>query len=110
MDTNVKFDTIRIPVMPEVVVTGVVATPEWWPSGQRIGLVIAHDAAGGKDEPTLVAIQEAPSANGRPPPRLAFTFSEEKRKPPDAPPVLDRTLPSAARRRAADPENAPAPL
>ena len=108
MDTNVKFETIRIPVMPEVVVTGVVATPEWWPSGQRIGLVIAHDAAGGKDEPTLVAIQEALSAKGHLTLRFAFPFSEEKKKRPDAPAILDRTFRAAVQAVLSDPENAPA--
>jgi uncharacterized protein len=95
MDTNVKFETIRIPVMPEVQVTGVVATPEWWPSGQRIGLVIAHDATGGKDEPTLVAMQQALSAKGHLTLRFAFPFAEDKKKRPDPPNVLDRAFRAA---------------
>jgi predicted alpha/beta-hydrolase family hydrolase len=108
MDTNVKFETIRIPVMPEVQVTGVVATPEWWPSGQRIGLVIAHDASGGRDEPTLVAIQEALSAKGHLTLRFAFPFAEEKKKRPDPPNVLDRAFRAAVQAVLSDPENAPA--
>ena len=108
MDTNVKFETIRIPVMPEVQVTGIVATPEWWPSGQRIGLVIAHDATGGRDEPTLVAIQEALSAKGHLTLRFAFPFAEEKKKRPDPPAVLDRVFRAAVQAVLSDPENAPA--
>jgi hypothetical protein len=108
MDTNVKFETIRIPVMPEVHVTGIVATPEWWPSGQRIGLVIAHDATGGKDEPNLVAIQQALSAKGHLTLRFAFPFAEENKKRPDAPVMLDRAFRSAVQAVLSDPENAPA--
>ena len=108
MDTNVKFETIRIPVMPEVAVTGVVATPEWWPSGQRIGLVIAHDAIGGKDEPTLVAMQQALSAKGHLTLRFAFPFAEDKKKRPDAPVLLDRAFRAAVQAVLSDPENAPA--
>src|SRR5262245_13594834 len=108
METNVKFDTIRIPVMPEVTVTGVIATPEWWPSGQRIGLVIAHDAAGGKDEPSLVAIQQALSAKGHLTLRFAFPYSEDKKKRPDPPVILDRAFRAAVQAVLSDPENAPA--
>ncbi|MFI5317139.1 MAG: alpha/beta family hydrolase [Myxococcota bacterium] len=108
MDTNVKFETIRIPVMPEVHVTGVVATPEWWPSGQRIGLVIAHDATGGKDEPSLVAMQQALSAKGHLTLRFAFPFAEEKKKRPDASLLLDRAFKAAVQAVLSDPENAPA--
>jgi len=108
MDTNVKFETIRIPVMPEVEVTGVVATPEWWPSGQRIGLVIAHDATGGKDEPNLVAMQQALSAKGHLTLRFAFPFAEGKKKRPDPPALLDRTFRAAVQAVLSDPENAPA--
>jgi hypothetical protein len=108
METNVKFETIRIPVMPEVTVTGVVATPEWWPSGQRIGLVIAHDATGGKDEASLVAIQEALSARGHLTLRFAFPFAEDKKKRPDPPAMLDRAFRSAVQAVLSDPENAPA--
>lgn len=108
MDTNVKFETIRIPAMPEVVVSGVVATPEWWPSGQRIGLVIAHDLAGGMEEPGLVALQQALAAKGHLVLRFNFPFAEERKKRPDAPNLLDRTLKTAVAAVLSDPENAPA--
>jgi len=108
METNVKFETIRIRVDPEVGVSGVVATPEWWPSGQRIGLVIAHDATGGKDEANLVAMQQALSARGHLTLRFAFPFAEEKKKRPDPPAVLDRTFRAAVQAVLSDPENAPA--
>jgi len=108
MDTNVKFETIRIRVDPEVTVSGVVATPEWWPSGQRIGLVIAHDAIGGQDEANLVAMQQALSAKGHLTLRFAFPFAEDKKKRPDPPLVLDRAFRSAVQAVLSDPENAPA--
>jgi hypothetical protein len=108
MDTNVKFETIRIPVMPDVSVTGIVATPEWWPSGQRVGLVIAHDLTGGLEDPNLIAIQHALSAKGHLTLRFAFPFAEDKKKRPDPPLVLDRTFRAAVAAVLADPENAPA--
>jgi predicted alpha/beta-hydrolase family hydrolase len=107
MDTNLKFETIRIPAMPDVMVTGVVATPKWWPSGQRIGLVIGHDLAGGMEEPMLVALQEALATAGHLVLRFNFPFAEQKKKRPDAPAVLDRTFKTAVAAVLADPENAP---
>ncbi len=107
MDTNVKFETIRVPAMPDVTVTGVVATPKWWPSGQRIGLVIGHDLTGGMDEPNLVALQAALAAAGHLVLRFNFPFAELKMKRPDATPILDRTFKTAVAAVLADPENAP---
>jgi hypothetical protein len=107
MDTNVKFETIRIPVMPDVMVTGVVATPKWWPSGQRIGLVIGHDLVGGMEEPTLVALQLALATSGHLVLRFNFPFAEQLKKRPDAPAVLDRAFKTAVATVLADPENAP---
>jgi hypothetical protein len=108
MDTNVKFETIRIPAMPDVTVTGVVATPEWWPSGQRIGLVIGHDLLGGMEEAGLVALQAALAARGHLVLRFNFPFAEQKKKRPDANTVLDRTFKTAVAAVLSDPENAPA--
>ncbi len=108
MDTNVKFESIRIPALPDVTVTGVVATPEWWPSGQRVGLVIGHDLAGGMDEPGLVALQTALASRGHLVLRFNFPFAEQKKKRPDANNVLDRTFKTAVAAVLSDPENAPA--
>lgn len=107
MDTNVKFETIRIPVMPDVTVGGVVATPKWWPSGQRIGIVIGHDLVGGMDEPNLVALQEAMATAGHLVLRFNFPFAELKKKRPDSPLILDRAFKNAVAAVLADPENAP---
>lgn len=108
MDTNVKFETIRIAALPETPVSGVVATPEWWPSGQRIGLVIAHDLAGGMEEPTLAAIAQALAARGHLVLRFNFPYAEQKKKRPDPQAVLDRTFKTAVQAVLADPENSPA--
>ncbi len=107
MDTNSKFEAIRIPAMPDATVSGVVATPKWWPSGQRIGLVIGHDVVGGMDEPNLVALQQALAEAGHLVLRFNFPFAEQKKKRPDAPAILDRTFKSAVAAVLADPENAP---
>ncbi len=107
MDTNLKFEAIRIPAMPDVTVSGVVATPKWWPSGQRIGFVIGHDLAGGMDEPNLVALQHALAEAGHLVLRFNFPFAEQKKKRPDSPLVLDRAFKTAVATVLADPENAP---
>jgi len=107
METNVKFEAIRIPAMPDVMVSGVVATPEWWPSGQRIGLVIGHDLVGGMEEPGLVALQAALAARGHLVLRFNFPFAEQKKKRPDANNILDRTFKTAVAAVLSDPENAP---
>ncbi|MGH8310298.1 MAG: alpha/beta hydrolase family protein [Steroidobacteraceae bacterium] len=108
METNVKFETIRIPAAIDEPVSGIVATPEWWPSGQRIGLVIAHDLAGGMEEPMLAGIASALAAKGHLVLRFNFPFAELKKKRADAQVVLDRSFKTAVQAVLSDPENAPA--
>ena len=46
VEPSIRFEDVRIP-LPEAVhgldaVTGVLGVPEWWPTGSRIGIVLAQ--------------------------------------------------------------------
>ncbi len=108
MNTNVKLDAIQIEASAGITVTGSVGTPEWWPSGRRVGVVLAHDTAGSLEQPELVALQRAMAERGHLTLRFNFPYAEARKKRPDAPEVLERTFRAAAASLLLDPENAPA--
>ncbi len=108
MNTNVKLEAVRIEAGPDINVAGNVGTPEWWPSGQRVGVVLGHDTAGNLDQPELMALQLAMAERGHLTLRFNFPYAEAQKKRPDAPEVLERTFRAAAARLMVDPENAPA--
>ncbi|MCP4005145.1 MAG: hypothetical protein GY725_13200 [bacterium] len=110
MSTNVKLDAIQIQVTPEISVTGNVGTPEWWPSGQRVGLILAHDTVGGMDLPELMSLQRSMAERGLLTLRFNFPFAELSKKRPDAAEILERTFRVALSSLMLDPENAPARL
>ena len=110
MSTNVKFDSTEIRVSPEVTVPGVMCTPEWWPSGQRVGIVLAHDEDGPGGEESLVELQRSITARGHRTLRFDFPYSAAGKKRPDPPQLLVRTYRAAIVSLMADRENAPARL
>lgn len=62
------------------------------------GLVLAPGASAGSDQPSLVAIDGAVSADGVVVERLDFPYRLAGRRAPDRPPVLVATVVEAARR------------
>ncbi len=110
MNTSVRYETVDIRVMPEITVPGVVGTPEWWPSGRRVGVVLAHDQGSGLDQPLIVAIQEALAAEGHLTLRFAFPFAHEGRSRPDNDAILQRTFRAATNVLLGDRDLAPARL
>lgn len=64
------------------------------------GLVLAPGASAGRDQPALVAIDDAVSATGVAVERIDFPYRLAGRRAPDRPPVLIATVTDAARRLA----------
>ena len=64
--------------------------------GGVAGLVLAPGASAGRDQPALVAIDEAVSASGVRVERIDFPYRLAGRRAPDRPPVLIATVVSAA--------------
>jgi predicted alpha/beta-hydrolase family hydrolase len=109
-----RFEEVKIPLIEPVhgldAVSGVLGTPEWWPTGSRVSVVLAHGPTGSKDEPLLVALQHALTERKYLTLRFNFPFAEASKKRPDPYPVLERTLRHAVAMLGRDPTAAPAHL
>jgi predicted alpha/beta-hydrolase family hydrolase len=110
VEPSVRFEDVRIP-LPETVhgldaVTGVLGIPEWWPTGSRIGIVLAQ--ATQKEDPLLEGIQRGLTERAYLTLRFRFPHSEAGKKRPDPMPILHRTYQAAVAILGRDPTAAPA--
>jgi predicted alpha/beta-hydrolase family hydrolase len=110
METSARFEPLRIPVAPDASVSGVVGIPEWWPTGSRVGVVLAHDAGESLDQDFLVAMQRSLADDGFLSVRFNFPYAEAGKKRPDPDALLERTFRAALASLLPDPQNAPARL
>lgn len=114
MEPAARFDEVKIPLTPEhggpEEVSGVLGVPEWWPSGARVGVVLAPGTTGRCDEPLLVNLHRALTERKYLSLRFNFPFGESSRKRPDPLPLLRQTCRAAMELLAADPTSAPAHL
>ena len=110
METNPRFEDLQLQVAPGLAVSGNLGIPEWWPSGNRVGLVMAHDAGSDMERDVLVWLQRRLVDQGVLSLRFNFPFAEQGRKRPDPEAVLDRAYRAAIAGLLLDPQNAPAQL
>ena len=96
MNANVRFENTRVFVTPDVEVSAVLCTPEWWPSGQRVGIVLAHDVDGNIELEKLKRLQQALAELGNLTLRFNFPYAEAGKKRPDATHVLERAYRGAS--------------
>ena len=114
VETSARFEELRIP-LPDPVhglrhVSAVLGTPRWWPTGARVGVVLAHDEKGGYQDPLLVHLHQQLTERRCLCLRFNFPFAEARKRKPDPLLVLRRTLRAAVGGIARDPEIAPAHL
>jgi hypothetical protein len=114
VEPTARFEEVQIR-LPEAVtgvgaVNGVVGIPEWWPTGSRVGLVLAHDRNSDLNDPVLVGLQQGLTARGFLSLRFNFPFAQLGRQRPDRDPALERTYYEAAQLLLRDPAAAPAHL
>jgi predicted alpha/beta-hydrolase family hydrolase len=109
-----RFEEVRIaldePVQGLDAVGGVLGVPEWWPTGARIGIVLAHGSTRSMEDPVLVGLQRGLTERKYLTLRFNFPFAQAKRPRPDAPAVLERTFRSALAVLGRDPSAMPAHL
>jgi predicted alpha/beta-hydrolase family hydrolase len=110
METTSKLESLEIPVTPEISVPAVLGIPEWWPTGDRVGLVLAHDTRGNMEEDLIVHLHTALSGLGALTVRFNFPYAQQGKKRPDSPALLQRTLRSVTTLLLSDPQNSPARL
>ncbi len=110
METNAKLETVQIPVSAGTSVSGVMAIPEWWPTGERVGVVLANDTNSSMEQELLANIQTALADRGDLALRFNFPYVQEGKRRPDSPPILQRALRAAIAFMVGNPQNAPARL
>jgi hypothetical protein len=110
METNGKTQALQLAVAPNVLVKANIGIPEWWPSGHRAGVVLAHDVGSDMNQHLLVQLQERLTSQGFLNIRFNFPHAELGKKRPDALPTLERTYRVAAQALLHNPEEAPAML
>ena len=114
MEPSARFEEVKIPLGEDVggvsAVSAMIGMPEWWPTGSRVGIVLAHGASGDFNDPLLVDLHQALTARKYLTLRFNFPFAEARRRRPDAPAALERALRAAVAVFARDPTAAPAHL
>ena len=114
VETSARFEELRIrladPVHGLQGVSAVLGTPRWWPTGARVGVVLAHDSGSSLADPLLVHLHQQLTEHRCLSLRFNFPFAEAQKRRPDAPQVLRRALRGAVEVLARDPSGAPANL
>jgi predicted alpha/beta-hydrolase family hydrolase len=112
MEPTARFEQVRIPLREPVhgleAVSGVLGIPEWWPTGARVGVVIAH--GGQKEDPLLEFLQHQLTERKFLTLRFQLPYVEAEKKRTDPAPVLMNTFRSAVTLLQSDPTAAPAHL
>lgn len=109
-----RFEEVEIPIPEEVAgvskLSGVLGVPEWWPTGSRVGVVLAHDKGSSHEDPTLVDLHRGLTERGYLSLRFNFPFAEAGKRRADKDPVLERAFLEAVQFLGRDPTAAPAHL
>lgn len=109
-----RLQDVKIPLDEPVdglaSVDGVLGVPEWWPTGARIGVVLAHGSGRDFDDPLVASLQRGLTERKYLALRFNFPFAQAGRQRPDPLPVLERVYRHAVAVLARDPSAAPAHL
>ncbi len=109
-----RYEDVRVPLVEPVhgldSVSGVLGVPEWWPTGSRVGIVLAHGSSGSLNDPLLVELHRVLTEHKVLTLRFNFPFAEAGKSRPDPLPVLERSLRAAISVFGRDPTAAPAHL
>jgi len=111
MEPAARFEELKIPVPSEkggLEVSGVLGVPEWWPSGARVGVVLAAGSSGRCDEPLVEDLHRQLTERKFLSLRFNFPFGEAGKKRPDPFLTLRQTYRAAVQILSADPTSAPA--
>lgn len=114
VEPSARYEELRIPLEEPAQdldhVSGVLGIPEWWPTGSRVGVVLAHGSARDLSDPLVAGLHEGLTERKYLTLRFNFPFGEAKKKRPDSPAVLERAFRSAIAALGRDPTAAPAHL
>jgi predicted alpha/beta-hydrolase family hydrolase len=107
-----RYEDVKIPLRDPVhglsELSGVLGIPEWWPTGARIGVVLAHGGQADMNAPMLESLQKSLTDSGYLTIRFNFPFAEARKKKPDEDIILEDAFGAAMGILARDPTAAPA--
>ena len=100
-----RYEEIKIPLSEPIhgldAVSAVLGVPRWWPTGSRVGVVIAHGANADMNSEAVEGLHRALTERRYFSLRFNFPFAEAGKRRPDSLPVLRRTMRAALGRSAA---------
>jgi len=109
-----RYEEIKIPLSEPIhgldAVSAVLGVPRWWPTGSRVGVVLAHGATGDMASEAIEGLHRALTERRYFCLRFNFPFAEAAKRRPDPLPVLRRTMRAALGALGRDPTAAPAHL
>ena len=115
MESKAQLEEIMIPLAEPVhgraEVRGVLGIPEWWTTGERVAVVIAHGGPSNFEDPLIATLARKLTERGCLTLRFNFPFAEAgKRSSADSPAVLERGFRAALNALGRDPTALPARL
>ena len=110
MELSGTTQPVRLAVSKGLEVAALLGVPEWWPSGNRTAVILAHDVGTDMNHPLLLRLQQQFASEGLLSIRFNFPFAERGKKRPDAPAILERCYKVAVQALLRNPEQAPAQL
>jgi len=112
VEPTARFDDVQIPLDEPVhdltSVDGVLGVPEWWPTGSRVGIVLAHGSGRSMRDPLIEGLHRGLTERKYLTLRFNFPFAQSGRSRPDPPAVLERAYRAAVAVLGRDPTAAPA--
>ena len=109
-EPTARFEAVEIPVGEAGKVSGVVGIPQWWPTGRRVGVAIAHDVGDSMEGELVKGLHEHLAEHGYLCVRFNFPYVEAGKKRPDPLPTLERSYRSALKQLLRGAEETPAHL
>lgn len=115
MEPAAHYEEIRIPLVERIhgrdSLSGVLGTPTWWPTSERIAVVLAHGGPSNFEDPLLTMLARALTEKSYLTLRFNFPFAEAgKRSSADSPEILRRGFEAALNTLGRDPTALPARL
>jgi len=115
MEPTAQFEELEIPLAEPIhgreTVRGVLGIPEWWPTGERVAVVIAHGSASDFEDPLVATLATALAERSYLTLRFNFPFAEAgKRSSADNAHNLERGFKAALNALGRDPTALPARL
>ena len=109
-EPTARFAAVEIPLGEAGKVSGVVGIPQWWPTGRRVGVAIAHDVGDSMEGELVKGLHEHLAEHGYLCVRFNFPYVEAGKKRPDPLPVLERSYRAALKQLLRGAEETPAHL